>query len=159
MESQPITIQLDRQRQVRWTNRAQARNSSLPRPASFTMLARGKNRLYALCAILWAALVDRDHSFEEPEDLAEYLQTEQQQLAAIDAVRRIIEEAFPEKKSNAVVTSTAASETTAPSGPERSSNTALPVPTTGHSSPVSTPPSNSPASKSSGAKRATKRTS
>lgn len=111
----PITIQLDRKREVRWTKRAEARNASLPHPVRFSGLARGRNRLYVLCAIVWAALVERDHEFESPEDLAEFFSTEAQQLAALDAITRMIADAFPEKKS-------AASADSLPTGPAPSSS-------------------------------------
>lgn len=127
MESPPILVTLDRPRRVRWTERAQARNSSLARPVGFTHLARGKNRLYALCALLWAALVDRDHGFEEPEDIAEYLATEDQQVAALEAIRAMIDEAYPQKKSAPTETSSDTRVTSAANGPAPSSNTALPV--------------------------------
>lgn len=160
MDAVPILITLDRPRRVRWTNRAEARNSSLPRPASFTQLARGRNRLYALCAILWSALVDRDHPFEEPEDLAEHLGTAEQQLAAIEAVRAMLEEAYPEqKKSEAGVTSPGASGSGSTSGPGPSSSAAPPAPTGGASFPASLPPSSAPASRKSAGRHATKPTS
>jgi hypothetical protein len=94
-----ILIALDRKREVRWTKRAQARNASLTRPVSFAGLARGRNRLYVLCAIVWSALVDRDHDFESPEDLAEYFTTDEQQAAALSVIKAMINDAFPEKKS------------------------------------------------------------
>jgi hypothetical protein len=97
MSGSPILVTLDRPREVRWTNRAQARNSSLERPAAFTDLAKPRRRFYALCAILWAALAERNHPFAEPEDLAEYLSTEAQQLAALDVIKRLIEDASPKK--------------------------------------------------------------
>lgn len=97
--SEPILITLDRPRAVRWTQRAMARNASLPRPASFAGLANGRRRLYVVSALLWAALVDREHEFAEPEDLAEYLQTPEQEMSAITAIRAMVAEAFPEKKS------------------------------------------------------------
>jgi len=93
-----VTIKLDRDRAVRWTNRAMARNASLARPVTFSSLSVGRRQLYALCAILWAALVDKDHSFEAPEDLAEYLESEEQQVAAFRAITAMLEEAYPEKK-------------------------------------------------------------
>jgi hypothetical protein len=94
----PILITLDRPRPIRWTARAEARNSSLTRPQSFGALARGKNRFGALCTIVWAALVDKDHEFEAPEDLAEYLKTGEQQVGAFKALGAMVAEAFPEKK-------------------------------------------------------------
>ncbi len=63
------------------------------------MLTKRKNSFYAACAIIWSALVDKDHDFESPEDLAEYLKEDEQQSAAIRAISSMINEAFPEKKS------------------------------------------------------------
>lgn len=97
--TEPILVALDRPRPVRWTARAQARNASLERPASFAALGRGKHRLYALCALLWASLTERDHEFAAPEDLAEFLTTEDQQLCAFKVITALVAEAFPEKKS------------------------------------------------------------
>lgn len=95
----PITIKLDRAREVRWTNRAAARNASLTRPVQFLDLTKPNRRLYAVCAIIWATLVDSSHEFESPEDLAEFFATETQQLDALDAIKRMVDEAFPQKKS------------------------------------------------------------
>lgn len=114
-----ITVKLDKDRGVRWTERAKARNASLARPTSFGALGRGKNRLYAVCAILWAALVDKDHEFDAPEDIAEYLTTDAQQLAAFKAISDMIDEAFPEKKS-------ALSSNSLTTGHSASSNSASP---------------------------------
>lgn len=120
----PIKVQLDRPREVRWTKRAEARNASLPHPVRFAGLARGRNRLYVLCAIIWSALVDRDHEFEAPEDIAEFFSTEQQQLDGLAAITRMIEEAFPEKKSPGSADSL-------PTGPAPSSSAASAAPATG----------------------------
>ena len=97
--TEPILVSLDRPRPVRWTARAQARNASLDRPVTFAALSRGKTRLYALCALLWASLTERDHGFAEPEDLAEHLTTPDQQVAALKVISALVAEAFPEKKS------------------------------------------------------------
>lgn len=94
----PITIQLDRKRPVRWTKRAEARNASLPRPASFVQLGNRRRGSYVLMALIWSSLVERDHEFEAPEDLAEYLSSEEQQLAALKVINALIDDAFPEKK-------------------------------------------------------------
>lgn len=117
--AEPILVALDRPRPVRWTARARARNASLPRPAEFSGLARGKNRLYVLAALLWASLVERDHCFAEPEDLAEFLETPEQQLAAFRVIEALIAEAFPEKKSPM-------SAAPSPTGPSTSSISASP---------------------------------
>ena len=87
---------------MRWTARARARNASLHRPAEFSGLARGKNRLYVLAALLWASLVERDHNFAEPEDLVEFLETAEQQLAAFKVIEALIAEAEVDPKIVAV---------------------------------------------------------
>ena len=97
--AEPILVALDRPRPVRWTARAQARNASLDRPASFVALGRGKHRLFALCALIWASLTEQDHGFSEPEDLAEFFTTAEQQVAALKIISALVAEAFPEKKS------------------------------------------------------------
>jgi hypothetical protein len=117
--AEPILVALDRPRPVRWTARAQARNASLERPASFAALGRGKHRLYALCALLWASLTERDHEFAAPEDLAEFLTTEEQQLGALKVISALVAEAFPEKKSPP-------SAAPSPTGPSPSSTSASP---------------------------------
>jgi hypothetical protein len=99
MTSQPITVTLDRPREVRWTMRAQARMASLARPVTFASVARKKNALYAVLALIWASLVDRDHEFDAPEDLAEFFKTDEQQSNAIKVLLAVAQEAFPEKKS------------------------------------------------------------
>jgi len=126
-DEKPVTVQLDRPRPIRWTNRAKARNSSLVRPGEFTALAKPRRALYAMCAILWAALVDREHPFEAPEDLAEYLETEAQQLAALEAIGSMVKQAFPEKKSPP------SSEPSAPGQPPSLTAALVPPPSTGGS--------------------------
>lgn len=101
------TIQLDRPRAIRWTNRAAARNSSLPRPVLFSQMHNPRRRFYVLLALVWCALVDKDHPFEAPEDLAEYLHTDNQQVEALKAVNRMITDAFPDDKRPTVADSSA----------------------------------------------------
>lgn len=98
---QPITVQLGtppRPYAIKWTKRAEALNSSLPRPQSFAALGKPKNRLGALTTIVWCALVERDHGFEDPADLGEFFSTAEQQVAAVKAITEMVREAFPEKK-------------------------------------------------------------
>lgn len=124
-----IGVKLNRERPypIRWTKRAMLRNASLPRPVAFHQLANSRRRLYVLAALIWSALVERDHAFESPEDLAEFFDTEEQQLAALKAVEEMIKEAFPEKKSPRSSDSSA-------SGPPPSSSVAsAPPPSTGGS--------------------------
>jgi len=94
----PVTVQLDRPRTIKWTNRAAARNSSLPRPVLFSQMHNPRRRFYVLLALVWCSLVDKDHPFEAPEDLAEHLHTEDQQVEALKAVNRMITDAFPDDK-------------------------------------------------------------
>jgi len=109
----PVVFQFDQPREIKWTMRAQARNASLDRPQVIADLAKPKKRLAVMCAFLWSAIVDRVHPFTEPDDVAEYLQTQEQQLAAISAIRAMWEEAFPTQKK---------SEPPSMSGPSSSSN-------------------------------------
>lgn len=62
----PPTVTLDRPRALAWTLAARARLDSLPR------YARG-GAYYRLCCLVWAMLAERDHPFDEPEDLAQHL--------------------------------------------------------------------------------------
>lgn len=119
--NQPITIKLDRERpyEIKWTKRAEARNASLARPVAFSDIGKRKRSLYAMLAIVWSALVERDHGFESPEDLAEFLSEDEQQIAAIKSVGAMLTQAFPEKKTEK---QNASSE----SGPSTSSNSDLP---------------------------------
>lgn len=68
----PVVVQLDKPRVIRWSYGAQARLGSLPRPPEFTDLTRPRKSFYALAAFLWAAMTDRA-AFEGPEDVAEVL--------------------------------------------------------------------------------------
>lgn len=68
-------VQLDQPREIAWTWRAYARLDGY-RPR------RKGGTFYQFCANVWAALVDRDHPFEEPEDLAAYFDTREKVQAA-----------------------------------------------------------------------------
>lgn len=81
--------------ELRWCDRADARLSSLERPPSFADLSHKKRSYYALCAIIWASIVERNHRFIDPEDLAEYLSTREQVATAMAAVQAMLVEAFP----------------------------------------------------------------
>lgn len=72
-------------REIRWDMRAKMRNASLDKPVWFTELNTTRG-LYVLCALIWASLVDRDHGWAGPEDLADLLDTPEKQQAAMDAV-------------------------------------------------------------------------
>lgn len=94
--TKPVTIALDRPREIKWSQRAKARLSSLKQTVRFEDLAHERRGFYALCTFLWAALIDRDHPFDAPEDMAEFLITEAQQVAAFDAFKAILPS--PQKK-------------------------------------------------------------
>lgn len=96
------SIKLDRVYEIKWTHRAEARLSSLERPPLFADMHKPRKGFYAMCAFIWAAIVERGHRFVDPEEVAEFLVTEEQIATAVDAVGAMIEEAFPpdpEKKS------------------------------------------------------------
>lgn len=91
MPDDPITITLDRERAIAWTLRARARIDSLAR-------AKKAGGYYQLCCLVWAMLVDREHPFEEPEDVAEYLKTSEQVKAIGAAVVKARERASDSEK-------------------------------------------------------------
>ena len=88
MSTDPILLTLDQPREIRWSLRAEARLSSVGLDFA-TAVSRLNRRqgLYALCALVWAALVDRDQPFATPEDLAEHLPGPTEQTAALAALR------------------------------------------------------------------------
>jgi hypothetical protein len=83
----PITVTLDKQREIRWTHRADARLGSLERaPVLRDLVHKNPRRAYyALLAFLWAGLVER-HDFTEPEALADHVHSDDQQRAAFTAL-------------------------------------------------------------------------
>lgn len=93
---------------LKWTDRAEARLSSLDRPPTFADLRRPKRCYYAMCAIIWASIVERGHPYLEPEDLAESLKTQEQIAMATNAIGMMLEEAYPpdpdQKKSGLIET-------------------------------------------------------
>ncbi len=102
MPTELITVTLDRPRTIRWTNRAEARLGSLDRPPEFRDLAHksGHKAFYALCAFVWAALVERDLS--DWEQVAESLGTPEAKDAAFKALYDSLLAAgvFEQKKKN-----------------------------------------------------------
>lgn len=100
----------DQPYELRWMRgRSEALISSLERPASFADLRNRRRNFYAMCAIVWASLVERGHRFLAPEDLAEYLETPAQQATALAAITEMIDEAYPpdeaQKKSSPTASS------------------------------------------------------
>lgn len=101
----PVTIALDRPRPIRWTERAAVRLSrvDLDFPTAVAQLNQ-RTGLYALCALIWAALTERDQPYATPEDLAPYLATPAQQATALASLRETCTQAGllqEEKKSPA----------------------------------------------------------
>lgn len=90
----PILVTLDKPREIKWTHRADARLGSLDRPPILRDLAHKNPRrgYYAMLAFLWAALVER-HDFAEPDVLADYLGTTEQQTKAFESLRLALVEA------------------------------------------------------------------
>lgn len=81
--------------ELRWCDRAEAKLSSLDRPPTFSDLSHKKRSYYALCSIVWASIVEKNHRFIDPEDLAEYLSTREQVAAAMSAVQAMLVECYP----------------------------------------------------------------
>lgn len=112
-------ITLDRPYELKWNDRAQARLSSLERPPTFRDLTHKRRGFYALCAIVWASIIERGHRFADPEDLAEFISTDAQQEAAVSAVNAMLSEAFPmtDDQKKTQPNATGAEKTNAPSAP------------------------------------------
>lgn len=85
------TVNLDHDRELKWTLRAQARLSSLVRPPSIADLRKPRRGFYALLAFVWASLVDVE-AFASPEDLAEYFGTAEKQIAGMKALFEAVNE-------------------------------------------------------------------
>ncbi len=70
----PVTISLDRPRQIVFTQRALYRMSTLAAPFEFDDLQKSKKSYGALCAWLWACLAPADaQDFASPEDVSEFV--------------------------------------------------------------------------------------
>ena len=91
----PISVELDLARKVRWTSRAEARLSSVDYNIDRAMedLTQSRKRLYAMCLFIWAGLQDRLHPFAAPEDVAQYLESGEQQVSAIAIINAMLDEA------------------------------------------------------------------
>ena len=93
------TIQLDTERSLKWTMRAEFKLGRLPNPPSIGDIG-SKNRrkaFYALCCHLWASL-EGEHPFNEPEEIAEHLATPEAQLAGIKAFHETLTDSGVLKK-------------------------------------------------------------
>ncbi len=119
----PVLITLDKPRALRWQGSSDALASSI----DYTVhrlgaeIAKPRKSLYAICVFIWAGLVDRDHPYERPTDIANALQTDEQQAAALKAIRAMLLEAgliSPDPASPAEKKSTPGDETISASGPE-----------------------------------------
>lgn len=94
----PVLVTLDKPRAIKWNARARLRNSSLEKPTDHGDLGKPRRMAYALAAHIWAGLVEEDHNFADPFALAPFLESSEQQLAAIKAVGEMLNEAYPQKK-------------------------------------------------------------
>lgn len=127
--STPTLVTLDKPRAMRWTHRSEYYLGSLERPPVLRdIVHRNPARAaYALAAFVWAALVERD-AFTGPEQVFDQLKTTEQQIAALEALNRVMIEAGvledPEKKS------TKAEPNGSPRGHSPSPNSGPPVPAT-----------------------------
>lgn len=101
MDAPTIMVTLDRERPVRWSHRALSRLQRVTPPVDFSDLSNPLKALGALHAFIWAALVDRNHRFAYPEDLAEYI-TPDNAVAAMEVLAAMFEGEFEpaEKKTD-----------------------------------------------------------
>ena len=77
MTAAPVTITLDKPRQIAFTQRALFRMGSLPAPFEFDDLQKPRKSYAALVAWLWACLTPTDAAdFPSPEDLAVHVPPE-----------------------------------------------------------------------------------
>ena len=97
----PVMVELDEPRRIRWTKMAGARMSRLG--YSFADAIKdlsNRNRFtYALCVIIWSALVELDTPYREPEQIAEALDTEEKIADALSAISAMLDEAGLSKES------------------------------------------------------------
>lgn len=140
---------LDKPREVRWTKIAQARLARIDYSFSQAIRDLGSRRkfLYALCALHWSALVDLDHPWTHPEELAEHFDTDQKIDRALNAIDEILTEAGLIKVSKK--NESPAPDTSQP-GPQPSSSSELPAPTTASSPTLRSGPSTAPSGSESG---------
>jgi len=73
---------------------------SLEKPPNLADIAAPDSRVafHALCCFIWATIEDRGQDFATPEDVADYLETPEQQAAGLNALRDALEEAGIIKK-------------------------------------------------------------
>lgn len=101
MDAPTIMVTLDRERPVRWSHRALSRLQRVTPPVGFEDLSHPQKALGALHAFIWAALIDKNHRFAYPEDLAEYI-TPERAMEAMEVLARLFEGEFEpaEKKTD-----------------------------------------------------------
>ena len=104
-----FTLTLDRERELRWTMRAEAKLGRLPDPPPLQDIASRNPRrgYFALLAYLWAAVEDPAGDFPQPEDLADHLQDAAAQAAGfavlIQALRAAGRRARREQWAHAII--------------------------------------------------------
>lgn len=93
------TLKLDTDRPLKWTMRTDFKLGGLSNPPSLSDIGskNGRKAFHALCCHVWACLQDGGR-FESPEDIAEYLGTTEQQLAAMEALTACLHDAGMVKK-------------------------------------------------------------
>jgi len=91
------TIQLDRERTLRFSNRAVYRLQSMDKQPSFRDLTKPNKAYAALCAYVFVCLVDRE-GIGSPEDVAEFIDPADGIEAAMSALMEAFEEAGESKK-------------------------------------------------------------
>jgi hypothetical protein len=122
-----IKVSLDKPRAIRWTHRAEFTLGSITRPPTYTDLAHSNphRAFYALCVFVWAALVEQEHPFAAPSDLAPHLESVESQQKAFAALVQALRDAgvLEQKKTPETASGFEA-------GPSPSSSSAPGAPTT-----------------------------
>lgn len=101
MPAKPVTLSLDRERTIVYSNRAEYRMGSLDRPFDLADLRSRKKAWAALVAWVWSCLSEADAlDFPSPEQVAPFLETKEQVSAAFDAFLQTYNSAQPEQSKN-----------------------------------------------------------
>lgn len=100
-----LTIILDREREVRWTMRSEAKLGRLADAPPLQDIAHRNPRrgFYSLLCYLWAAIEDTEGDFIQPDDMAELLKDAKLQATAFSTLIKALRVAGvlkPEKKTS-----------------------------------------------------------
>lgn len=92
------TVLLDVPRRIRYSNRAHYRVGTLERPLPLRAIAEDGRSITALAQWIWAML-DEDHPFKSPEDVAEVI-TDANAQGLIDGIQQAYDLAQPKNEAS-----------------------------------------------------------